>query len=268
MTDGLRAAIAQALRGLGIPDKLAEDLTTYFFQLAREVQTGDLEKSSSGKFVEILVQVFQSLDPQRAGHDASVIGVDTELNETYERRPVRSLPNESRVAIVRIARGIYALRSKRSIVHRNEIDPNLADLECIFQSAQWIMAELVRVSTQLSMEEARNLVAAVQRPIVPFVEVIMGRPLVLRADLSVDDELLLILHNSYSRETPVSRAEIGVALNRRSDRAVRKSIGVLYEKRLIEGGTKVGYRLTKLGVQKAFDLLQQLAAPQPGQISV
>jgi hypothetical protein len=46
------------------------------------------------------------------------------------------------------------VRNKRNIAHKGEVDPNTIDLAFAHHAAAWIMAELVRISTSVSMEEA------------------------------------------------------------------------------------------------------------------
>lgn len=258
MATNVRQKVTEELCRLGIPSDLARDLLHYFFNLAKECQTHDLEKSSVGKFVETVVQLLQALDPLRTSYDRSVKQVEKELLVTYESRSVLGINDEARLGLVRVARAIYALRSKRGIVHKNQIDPNMFDLKYIYQSAQWVVTELVRLGGSLSIAEAGQLVEQIQRPIIPIVEVIMGRPLVLH-DVRVEEELLLILLELYTRETAASRQEIGKALDRRSSGATTNALAALRAKRLVEGSTKQGFRLTQLGLHEARKIAETAA---------
>ncbi len=261
METDLRKRVAVELGRLGIPDALTDDLLRYFSSLVKECQTHDLEKSSIGKFVETIVQIFQALDAHRSRYDKTVTHVDKELVATYESRQVRGIGDEARVAIVRVARSMYTLRSKRSMVHKNQIDPNLFDLRYALQSAQWIMTELVRLGGTLSIENANALVEQIQRPVIPVVEVIFGRPLVLH-EVTVEEEILLVLGELYAREDPASRYEIGRALDRRSAGAVTNGLLTLRARRLLEGDSKNGFRLTQTGLQEARWIAERVARDQ------
>ncbi len=240
--------LKRTLQSLSIPTELIVDLVRYFAQLVDEVRTRSLEKASAGKFVETLVQVLQALDPSRDTYEKSVKNVDRELSQTYESKTVRSIPDESRIMIVRVARAIYALRSKRSQVHKNAVNPNAFDLAFILECAQWILTELVRLSSGLSVEEAKKLLEDVQRPIVPILETIMGRDLVVDGSLRAEDEVLIVLYGAYTRENPIARAEVGRAMDRRSQGTVSDALKSLWVNRYIEGDSKRGFRLTKLGL--------------------
>ncbi len=249
--------LVRILKKLEVPDELAYDLVKYFLQITNELREGDLEKSSAGKFVETVVQILQALDPKKVSYDRSVKNVDVELNKTYTSRTVKNIPSESLIPITRVARAIYCLRNKRSIVHKNEIDPNIYDLEFIYHASQWIMTEFVRLATDLPLEEAKLIIEDIQQPVYPFIQNIMGRPLVLDGSLTVEEEILLVLYIERSR-SPTSRRYIGKALDRRSPSAVTKALQKLWKKRMVEGNGKEGYILTKLGLDEARKVIKKI----------
>ena len=245
------------LKKLEMPEVLATDLVKYFLQILHEVETRNLEKSSSGKFVETLIQVFQSLDPANKRWDKSVHGVvDHELND-YSSTLVKNIPNESRVTILIVARAMYSLRSKRS--HRNNIDPSTYDLECIYHCARWIMTELISQAMGVSVDNARKVVEEIQQPVVPLIENITGYPLVLYTGLTIKEELLLILYEDYNREYYSSIDFLMKALSRRHDGLVFKEIKKLWDIRLVEGNVN-GYRLTQLGILEATEIIRRIGS--------
>jgi hypothetical protein len=251
--------IVELIRQLEVPEKLARDLLMYYSQIVTDVRRKNLEKSSTGKFVETIVQILQALDPLRQAYDSSVKGVENELNKVYESRSVTNIPDESRVPIVRIARAMYCLRSKRGMVHKNTVDPNLYDLRFALHSGKWILTEFVRIATQMPLEDALAVIDDIQSPVYPLVEEILGRPLVLNDNLTTAKEALVILYNEYPKDGTVSRSFLGRALDRRSPSAVTKALARLHEKRLIEGNSRIGYRLTALGAEEVRGILLQLA---------
>ena len=88
------------------------------------------------------------------------------------------------------------MRNKRNIAHKGEIDPNRADLEFTYHGAVWIMAELIRCATGVSMEEAGALIRLVKAPVGMLVEEIDGVRMV-HAKVSVRSEILLLLHSQH-----------------------------------------------------------------------
>src|SRR5690606_31852928 len=135
---------------------------------------------SPGKFVETLVQTLQFL------HRGS-FEEHPNVDEVLRNADNLKLDDGLRICAALLARAMYSLRSKRNIVHKGQVDPNLYDLRFLFAGAKWVMAELVRQCSALSMGEAGRLVYLVQAPVSALGEVLAQRSLVL-ADPSASDE--------------------------------------------------------------------------------
>lgn len=249
------SALAAALQSAGIPAELSADLATYFSRLRHEVQTEQLEKASAGKFVETVVQVLQARDPARKNYDKHV-NVDKELRDIYESREIPGMPADTRVGIIRAARTIYALRSKRGMIHKSGPDPNLADLLFVFQNAQWIMAEFVRLSTSLPVDEANRILDRVTRPVIPIVEEVLGTSVVLLEGMTISEEVLVLLLHHYNDDLPLSKKGIVNALARRSTRGVDYALDDLWKGRLI-GRHDSSFALTATGLHEARRIVQE-----------
>ena len=245
---GLIEALSQR-----IPKGLATDLVDEFLQIRRDVSTSTLGRSAPGKFVETVVQLLQQL---QTGSFERQPRVDEYLRALESGGG--SLDDGLRMCGGRIARAMYALRNKRNISHKGRVDPNTADLRFLLAGAQWIVAELIRLTGALSMEEAGRLVEHVQIPIGGVVEDFGDRRIVVIRDLSTREELLVLLHSHYP--DLVMGANLVSALDRRSPKTVRNSTSTLWQERLIEGSSKDGYRLTSPGVREAIRILEGRAA--------
>jgi len=242
---------------LGVPIELANDVIEYFMRIENELRTLNLEKSSSGKFVETIVQILQSLYSPSKKYDKSVKDVENEL-KTFESRAISGLNDESRLGIIRISRSIQCLRSKRSIVHKNLIDPNVFDLEFIFHASQWIVTELVRLGSDTSIDNAKSIVSNLQKSPCPIVEVVLDTPLVLSCSISAEDEIVILLYSEYSSGKTFNRTEIGRALIRRNPTTVTRTLNTLWNEKLIDGNRE-GYALTRLGVERARKVIDEIA---------
>jgi hypothetical protein len=75
----------------------------------------------------------------------------------------------------------------------------------------------------------------------PLVEEIHER-LIVHGDMSIRDELLVLLHSQYPNE--MMMADIIGSMDRRTAGAVRKQVSKLYKEKLVQRDTKRGYRLT------------------------
>jgi hypothetical protein len=230
--------LAKALAGLLGP-ALAADLASEYVEIRRDYATKTFGRASAGKFVETLVQCLQHI--AQGKHDTKP-SVDDYLDKRVEKET--SLPDSLRICAARIGRSIYTLRNKRNIAHKGDVDPNTFDLAYIHQAASWIVAELIRNASGLSMEEAGAMVELVQIPVGGLVEEIDGTRIV-HGKLSIHGELLVLLHSHYPERVPL--ADINASLRSRSRGAVGNELRRLRTEKLVHGDNQVGYRLTQVG---------------------
>lgn len=242
--------LVAALDGM-ITAKLAAELVRDFIKIRRDYATRTLERASTGKFVETFVQVLQHMS---TGKYDDAPKVDDYLDKKAEST---SLPDGLRICAARIARAMYTLRNKRNVAHKNAVDPNTHDLAFAHQSAAWILAELLRNASGVTMEEAGALIALVQAPAGTLVEEIGGTRLV-HADVPVKEELLLLMHSHYP--DPLSVKDATTSLRRRDESGVRKGLRELDAKKLAHGDAKAGYLLTVPGFRAAVELIQKLGS--------
>jgi hypothetical protein len=245
------AVLAKALEpALGAV--LANELSADFVKIRRDYATRTLERASPGKFVETFVQSLQQIATGK--YDAKP-EVDVILDKRAEN--FTTVPEGLRICGARIARAMYTLRNKRNIAHKNDVDPNSYDLAFLHQGAAWIMAELLRIGTGISMQEAGKLIELIQTPVGTLVEEIDGTRLV-HADLIISDELLVLLHSHYPQTVPL--AKILDSLSRWNHGSVKNKLADLWERKLIHGDNKNGYRLTQAGYAEAVRIINDLSA--------
>jgi len=102
------------------------------------------------------------------------------------------------------------------------MDPNSDDLLYLLHGAQWLLAELLRNVSGLTMYEAGQRINPVKAPVGGQVEDLAGRRLVLLNDLEAPEEILILLHSQYG--TIVSRSDIFKSLNRRAQKQIRNTL--------------------------------------------
>jgi hypothetical protein len=229
---------------------LARDLVNDFLKIRQDYATQTLERASPGKFVETFVQCAQQMS--RGNYDKNP-DVDDYLHRRIENET--SLGDGVRVCAGRIARSIYTLRNKRNVAHKDEIDPNAIDLGFCHHASAWIMAELLRTATGISMEEAGRLIALVQLPVNALIEEIDGVQLFL-PDASTRVELLALFHARYPE--PIFIGELLRSMSRRDEKDVRKRLSELNVQKLVQNTAKGSYVLTRRGHAAATEALSKL----------
>ena len=239
-----------------LPVELAEDLVNQCMSIRMDVATETLERAAPGKFVETVVQVLQYLENGTYSKSFKSGEVEDFLKNT-EARPV-NLPQDLKIVVTRVSRGMYSLRSKRSIIHKGTIDPNIFDLRYLYSTAQWILSEIIRHVLSTDVATAGKLVEFIQVPASSIVEDFGDKRLVLRAGTALEEFLTLLLH--YYPE-PVSASQLHRDMDRRASSTVSNIIPAAYRKRLIEGNRSTGYKLTALGYQRALELVKKVAMP-------
>jgi hypothetical protein len=182
--------------------------------------------------------------------------VDGYLSKRAENE--MALPEGLRICATRLARAIYTLRNKRNIAHKNPVDPNTFDLALAHQGAAWIMAELLRNASGISMQEAGALIELIQAPVGTLVEEIDGTRLV-HAETSVRGEILILLHSHYPERVPVS--DILKSMSARSPGSVKNRLGELRTAKLLHGDGRSGYRLTYAGHAAAAAEIRAIRGP-------
>ena len=160
--------LRNALSGY-LSSELADAITKEYVATRNDLRTSTFGRTSPGKFVEIFVQCMQYLS---TGSYETAPSVDNYLNSQLEHQT--SIPSDLRLAAGRIARGMYTLRNKRNIAHIGSVDPNSYDLSQLHSGAAWIVSELLRQSTSISMETAGKLVEQLYRPVGDLIEEIDG----------------------------------------------------------------------------------------------
>ena len=202
--------------------------------------------------METFVQCLQWIS---TGNYDDKPSVDAYLNKFAETQT--NLPEGLRVCAPRIARVIYTLRNKRNIAHKNPVDANTHDLAMAHQGAVWIMSELLREASGLTMEEAGRLIMRVQAPVGTLVEQIDGVRLV-HAKTTVRSEILILLHSHYPDKMKIDA--LLESMKAANARTVKSRLSELARAKAIHGDAASGYRLTQTGYNEAVPLIAQLVA--------
>lgn len=230
--------------------KLAEDLVEDFMIIRQDFSTKTLGRSSPGKFVETVVQCLQHL--ARGSFDTKP-DVEDYLYRRVENEA--KLPDDLRICAARIARSIYTLRNRRNIAHKGMVDPNTYDLAYLHHAASWVLAEFLRQSSGLTMEQAGSLIAQIHAPIDEIIEDIDGVRLV-HADVSIDDEIFLLLRSHYPDYVPL--ASIRTSLASRNQGTLGNKLRALVSRKLIFGRPETGYKLTLTGFKRAAEITRRV----------
>lgn len=181
-----------------------------FINMERRFVMGDWEPAmlDGGQFAEIAARIIYHVDSgtvnRRKGVDPCLKYIEDERNSNQHSFPSR----RSSLHLCKVIRTIYKFRSQRGAIH---IDPeytaNELDANMVMGNVRWVISELLRIFWSGATNEIASIVREIIRFDVPAVITIDSRRLVLRTDCTVEEEILLLLHNSGERG--MDRKELG-----------------------------------------------------------
>jgi hypothetical protein len=244
----------------GLPSGLRQPLVAYFNEIARNFAEHRWEPAelNGGKFCEV---VYTILDGGLGGTFASEPMKPANMMNAcraLESRPAsasRVGDRSLRILIPRTLPVLYEIRNNRGVGHvGGEVDPNFQDAVAVFQMASWVMAELVRIFHQVSLDDAQATVNGLVEHKHPIVWHVGDVRRVLDPSLSKADQSLLLL---YSGGDWCEDRELSIWVEYSNLTQFRnRIITPLHESRMIEYHRKL--RRLKLTPQGSDDVERRL----------
>ena len=159
------------------------------------------------------------------------------------------------IQIPRLLPGLYEIRNNRGVGHvGGDVDPNEMDSRYVAFTARWIIAELVRVFHNVTLNEAQALVHACVQFDIPEVWAVGDVRRVLKPNLSTSEQTLVLLYSSNgtaSAEELICWTEYG-----NKSRYTGKILKELHDNRVIEFDRVTGIvTLSPIGARRAQHLI-------------
>ncbi|MEX0873481.1 MAG: hypothetical protein WD646_15985 [Actinomycetota bacterium] len=177
---------------------LANRLLEEYDELANRFSVADFRPSelSGARFSEAAFRVCQEVCCGKHTPVGRRLPNIDGLVRDLEQTPASKVDDGFRIHIPRTLRVIYDLRNKRDVVHLGEgVSPNLPDATLVLMCASWVMAEVVRISHQCSIEEAQRIVDNLVERQTPLIWTEDDVIRVLKPELVYRDKVLLVLHH-------------------------------------------------------------------------
>lgn len=191
-----------------LPTGLRSDLLGAFAEIEKNYRARRWEPAelNGGKLSEAAYWVLRGyIDgkyPDRARKPKNMVDACRAL----EREPGSAAPRSIRIQIPRMLVALYEIRNERNVGHvGGEVDPNPMDATCVLQMAKWIVAELIRVLHQVTVEEATSVVEALAEREVPIVWEVGEIRRVLDPTMKMKDRTLILL---YATPGPVPETDL------------------------------------------------------------
>lgn len=218
----------------GIPSGLRSALLAEFNGILknyRERRWGPAELDG-GRLCEVVYSILRGhVDgrfPARPSKPQNMVDACRALEKDQARfgRPVC-------IQIPRVLVGLYEVRNNRGVGHvGGDVDPSEMDATFVVSTAQWVMAELIRIFHGVSTESAASALQVVVQRTHPVVWEVNGVRRVLDPRMSMFDRALVLL---YSQTGPVSESYLVKCVEHSNPTVFRKSVLLrAHRERLIE----------------------------------
>lgn len=231
----------QILAAIGPPvdKKLAEQLLETFCAGEEKYFLRDWKGTivEVGQFIETASRVLYQLDTTVVDYRRGVEECVSYLQDRDKRGQQLATPNIHKATdikslrhISRVLTATYKIRSDRGAVHISaEYSANEMDARLLTDSARWILGDILRITWQKAPGEVAAIIKELVRFKIPSISNVEDRTIVLRTDLTVDEEILMLL--MHTGEQGLSRNEIGKSVMS-TPSSITKSLAKLCSKKM------------------------------------
>lgn len=247
MTDELEAVLKSIA-----DDDLAKAISTSYREVEDAFALSQWKSSgiSVGHFVEavrrlIELRLFGEYTPIKN----SLRPLNSATLTTYEQG---NGDDGYRIHIPRTLVSIYGLRNKRGYGHLSLDVANRVDVSFMLSSVQWVVAEVLRIESEYSIEETDRIVSKVTERRLPLIWNSGGVRRILKAGIGLKEQILILLYQAQKGESLDSmvKATEGKAPY------VRRTLRNLHTRRFVEFDEPSGIiRLSPTGNKAAEELL-------------
>jgi hypothetical protein len=222
-----------------IPKALSESLITQYEEIAHNfiARKWSASELSGGHFSEIVYSILEGHAKSSYPQSAKKPRNFAEACKALEQNS--SEPRSFQILIPRLLPAIYEIRNNRGVGHvGGDVDPNYMDCSFVLSATSWIMAELIRVLHNVSLEEAQRVISNLSERKNPAVWIEGNKRRLLIKNLSLSEQILMLLASSNERN---SLDELSSWLEYKNRAYLKRTLNNLHKNRLIEFDAKSGY---------------------------
>jgi len=220
----------------GIPSSLRKPLLSEYNSILQNYmeQRWSPSELSGGKFCEI---VFTIIDGMASGSFASKPSKPKNIVDSCKKLENKTvLPRGLRILVPRLLPALYEIRNNRGVGHAGgDVDPNYMDSNAVLSMCSWIMAELIRVHHNLTIDQAQSVVDLLSERKSPVVWEGRGIKRVLNPKMALKDQILVL---TSSCPSDADFDDLIMWTDTKNKTYFKKLIVKLHKERLIEFNNK------------------------------
>ena len=147
----------------------------------------------SGHFVEA---VRRLLEFELTGSYTPINKKLSNFTDSILKQYEQAQGNESyRMLIPRALKSIYNIRNKRGVGHISGVSPNEMDATYILYTVKWILAELVRLNSKLSIPETQLIVDKIVERKIEILWKEGNITRILKTSIKAENQILILLYD-------------------------------------------------------------------------
>ncbi|MGB8993158.1 MAG: hypothetical protein WCD80_13975 [Desulfobaccales bacterium] len=135
-----------------------------------------------------------------------------------------------RILIPRALKAIYNIRNKRGVGHISDVSPNEMDSTYILYTVKWVLAELVRLASGLTVPETQKLIESITERKMDIVWKEIDFTRILHTSIIARDKILILLYD----QSPRGDKELQAIIEYSNKSKFKGILRALHKQRLIE----------------------------------
>lgn len=113
-----------------------------------------------------------------------------------------------RLLIPRVLKSVYNIRNKRGVGHIKDISPNEMDSTLILYNVKWVLSEIIRLKSNLSIEETQKLIDEIVERKIDIIWKENDFRRILDQKISAKDQVLILLYDNSPQNIESLRSTI------------------------------------------------------------
>lgn len=237
-----------------VDSSIARESILSYIEMEQRFLAGDWSPTglSGGRLCEAVSRGIYQLDTGVVNHNMLPGGIGDYI--LRQKNAAHNLDYPDRQHIMKMIESIYKLRSDRGFVHiSTKHDANYLESMLIIHGAKWILSDFLRIAwndDKLVVGEVISSIAQMENSLIHELD---GKPMVLSANVSVAEEVLLLLSHAHSNR--ILRSDLNSYMVGRKATAISTAISRLISVRQVRSAGASELVLTPEGQKRVRDVI-------------
>lgn len=183
--------------------KIAETIISCYKEVEENFILGKWKPSEldAGHFVEAVRRLIEfEMTGKNTPFNEQLSNFNDKALKDYEQ--AIAMHESFRILIPRVLISIYKIRNKRGVGHTGEVSPNEMDSTYILNSVKWVLAEIIRLKSNLSINETQKIVDEIVERRIEMIWKDGDDRKILNPNMKAGDQILVLLYDKSPQSGP------------------------------------------------------------------